>query len=163
MTRQNRDAGVTGAARRVCRSALRLPARLPRWAAAEAAIPATEMLVHCEKGLPDMTQDIAKPRPSPFRAAGRPALRCRHFPGHAAERAACRKGVPRFREQFALVFSLPHEVPISWSCFRWLTRRSAGVTFSSPRSSTETRAPRWKSASPDERQGFFVAQIRRPA
>jgi hypothetical protein len=80
-------------------------------AAAEAAIRAFDA-VHLEKGLVDMTQDLAN-------------LASEHFEpliGHTftiGEHQVTLRGVhrrgratSRFREQFALVFSLPHEVPI---------------------------------------------------
>jgi hypothetical protein len=66
-----------------------------------------------QKGLPDMTQDLAKFVPEHFEPLigdefkigdYRVTLQGVHRRGRAAS---------RFREQFALVFALPHEVPIT--------------------------------------------------
>jgi hypothetical protein len=68
--------------------------------------------VHSERGQPDMTQDLAKLAPEHFEPlVGQPFTVGTYEVVLRSVRRAGKRG-PRFREQFALVFSLPHEVPI---------------------------------------------------
>jgi hypothetical protein len=68
--------------------------------------------VHIEKGQPDMTQDLATLAPEHFEPlVGQPFNVGPYQVVLRNVRRAGRTG-SRFREQFALVFSLPQEVPI---------------------------------------------------
>jgi len=85
----------------------------PPSAVASPATRSREMnAVHIEKGQPDMTQDLANLAPEHFEPlVGQPFNVGAYQVVLRNVRRAGRTG-SRFREQFALVFSLPHEVPI---------------------------------------------------
>ena len=85
----------------------------PRSAAAAPATRSREAnAVHSEKGQPDMTQDLAKLAPEHFEPLVGQSFDVGPYQVVLRDvRRAGRSG-SRFREQFALVFSLPQEVPI---------------------------------------------------
>jgi hypothetical protein len=81
-----------------------------------AAAPATRSLetnaVHIEKGRPDMTQDLATLAAEHFEPLVGQSFNIGPYQVMLRNVRRAGRAGSRFREQFALVFSLPHEMPI---------------------------------------------------
>jgi hypothetical protein len=69
--------------------------------------------VYIERGQPDMTHDLAKLAPEHFEPLVGQAFSVGPYQVVLRNVRRAGKTGTRFREQFALVFSLPHEVPIT--------------------------------------------------
>jgi hypothetical protein len=115
MASQYQDSGASR------RDALRLIAvalagaalvRMPSAAAGPATRGLETNAVHSERGQPDMTQDLAKLAPEHFEPLVGQSFNVGAYQVVLRNVRRAGRNAPRFREQFALVFSLPHAVPI---------------------------------------------------